>query len=102
MNNQFPLILHEVITNHIYDSPAWIERAKTVKDGWLQVVDGRNAHPWHRPPSEDIFGLVFLKDGVMQPDTYSPMPTYRMLTPDGFPQLDPYLDTKLNERVLDK
>ena len=55
---------------------------------WLHIGDERNPPPWGRIPyPEDIIGTVFVQGGVIQPNTYQPMPTHRLATSNGFMQL---------------
>ena len=55
---------------------------------WLHISDERNPPPWGRIPyPEDIIGTVFVQGGVIQPNTYQPMPTHRLATSNGFMQL---------------
>ncbi|KAI7852809.1 hypothetical protein BDC45DRAFT_512601 [Circinella umbellata] len=55
---------------------------------WLHIGDERNPPPWGRIPyPEDIIGTVFIEGGVIQPNTYQPMPTHRLVTSNGIMQL---------------
>ena len=48
------------------------------------VSDQRNPPPLGRIPSpDDIIASVRVEDGVMLPETYEPMPSYRVCTADG-------------------
>ncbi|EJD52061.1 hypothetical protein AURDEDRAFT_83047 [Auricularia subglabra TFB-10046 SS5] len=70
-------------------------QAKLVYDGWLHVNDERNeaAKTGDRIGSpDDIVGSVCVKEGKILPETFSPMPSYRVCTPDGVVKLsDPMM-----------
>ncbi|KZV84896.1 hypothetical protein EXIGLDRAFT_570852, partial [Exidia glandulosa HHB12029] len=76
--------------------------AKTVRDGWLHVNDERNeaAKTGDRIGSpDDIVGSVCVKEGKIIPDTFEPMPSYRLCTPDGVVRLSDPLMAYLIERL---
>lgn len=48
---------------------------------------------------DDIIGSVLVKNNEIQPETYQPMPTYRLITPDGPMKLSSFLLEKLREKL---
>lgn len=81
----FLALLHTTIRK----SPSQLEylmssRARRQGSGWLSIVDERA--PWmygRTPEPEDTVGMVRCEDGKVQMETYSPMPTYRLVSPLG-------------------
>ncbi|KAG0185464.1 hypothetical protein DFQ28_009280 [Apophysomyces sp. BC1034] len=89
-NDEFVHFLNEVLAENIHniDDSSLKGLAKWQKEGWLHVADERNPPAWGRIPSpEDIIGSVLVKDGVIQPGTYQPMPAHRLVTANGIFQL---------------
>jgi hypothetical protein len=48
---------------------------------------------------DDIIGSVLVKNNEIQPETYQPMPTYRLVTPEGPMKLSSFLLEKLREKL---
>jgi hypothetical protein len=48
---------------------------------------------------DNIIGSVLVKNNEIQPETYQPMPTYRLVTPDGPMKLSSFLLEKLREKL---
>ena len=65
-----------------------MKREADMHASWLHIADERNPPPWGRiPVPEDIVGSVLLQDGVIQPNSYEPMPAHRIVTKNGIFQL---------------
>ncbi|KAI8145653.1 hypothetical protein BJV82DRAFT_510746 [Fennellomyces sp. T-0311] len=73
--------------------------AEWQKEGWLHIADERNPPPWGRIPfPEDIIGSVLVREGVIQPNSYEPMPAHRLATSNGIFQLsDPLTQCLVQE-----
>jgi len=69
-------------------------------EGWVHVTDERGLPPFGRiPEPEDIIGSVLVQGGELRAETYQPMPTYRLVTPEGPMKLSPFLLQKLREKL---
>ncbi|WWD00641.1 hypothetical protein V866_007576 [Kwoniella sp. B9012] len=65
-------------------------------DGWIHVTDERAIPPVGRiGETEDLIGSVYVQDGKIIASTYSPLPTYRIITPNGVLTLPKGLDEHL-------
>ena len=68
-------------------------------------TDQRNPPPLGRVGDpDDIIASVLVENSAVKPETYQPMPSYRMCTADGVLQLTPELLTglvKALERVVE-
>ncbi|CAG8464206.1 20846_t:CDS:2 [Racocetra persica] len=94
-NNNFIKFLHQVIADNVADADPQLQAlAKYQQNGWLHVADVRDPAPW-----EDIFGMVQVKDGLIIPGTYQPMPTHRILTAKGLFMLNIPFHKKLLEKL---
>ncbi|WVQ69311.1 uncharacterized protein L199_007528 [Kwoniella botswanensis] len=74
-------------------------------DGWIHVTDERAIPPVGRiGETEDLIGSVYVQDGKIIASTYSPLPTYRIITPNGVLTLPKGLDEHLIDvlRKIDK
>ncbi|KAI7867132.1 hypothetical protein BDF14DRAFT_1727026 [Spinellus fusiger] len=75
-------VLHKNI--HTIDDSTLKGLAEWQKEGWLHIADERNPPPWGRIPfPEDIIGSVLVNQGVIQANTYEPMPAHRLVTASG-------------------
>ncbi|WWC59501.1 uncharacterized protein I303_102057 [Kwoniella dejecticola CBS 10117] len=71
-------------------------------DGWIHITDERAIPPAGRiGETEDLIGSVYVQEGKIIASTYSPLPTYRLITPNGVLTLPKGLDTHLI-KVLEK
>ncbi|WWC67980.1 uncharacterized protein I206_101899 [Kwoniella pini CBS 10737] len=65
-------------------------------DGWIHITDERAIPPAGRiGETEDLIGSVYVQNGKIISSTYSPLPTYRLVTPNGVLTLPRGLDTHL-------
>lgn len=87
-NKIFREILNNSIQNYCDKSRTIVQRAYELKSGWINIVDNRSKYLERRTPPEDIFGSFLLEDGIIQKNTFFPMPTHRLLTSDGIFRLD--------------
>ncbi|KAK8847447.1 hypothetical protein IAR55_005305 [Kwoniella newhampshirensis] len=70
-------------------------------DGWIHITDERAIPPAGRiGETEDLVGSVYVQDGKIVASTYSPLPTYRLVTTNGVLTLPRGLDEHL-VRVLE-
>lgn len=99
-NDIFRQGLHDSIKKHCKSSTYLVERAKSLKSGWMNIVDRRSRHFERRTPPEDIFGSVLLKDGEIVEESYTAMDYYRLLTSDGIFQMDPDIEERFIEDLL--
>ncbi|EIN06819.1 hypothetical protein PUNSTDRAFT_72844 [Punctularia strigosozonata HHB-11173 SS5] len=105
-NPRFREVLHEVIREGLIEGcdDIQINGALQIREGWMHIhaLDERNPPPLGRiGDMDDIIGSVRVEDSRIIPDTYQPMPSYRICTADGVTQLTEGLATKLN-RVLER
>ncbi|KAL0255928.1 hypothetical protein I308_100739 [Cryptococcus tetragattii IND107] len=67
-------------------------------DGWIHITDERAIPPAGRiGETEDLIGSVYVQGGKIVADTYSPLPTYRLVTTNGVMQLPEGLDKHVIE-----
>ncbi|WWD21537.1 hypothetical protein CI109_106023 [Kwoniella shandongensis] len=67
-------------------------------DGWIHITDERAIPPAGRiGETEDLIGSVYVQDGKIVASTYSPLPTYRLVTTNGVLTLPRGLDQHLVE-----
>eukprot|EP01100_Stratorugosa_tubuloviscum_P006342 TRINITY_DN2742_c0_g1_i1.p1 TRINITY_DN2742_c0_g1~~TRINITY_DN2742_c0_g1_i1.p1 ORF type:complete len:229 (-),score=81.94 TRINITY_DN2742_c0_g1_i1:107-754(-) len=97
-NEEFVNILHETIVQFINENGIYIAKAQKEKSGWIHVVDYRQPLTRRTPWPEDIFGSVKVENGIILPQTYQRMPTYRLCTAAGLFQFDEWF----NEKLLNK
>ncbi|TFK31460.1 hypothetical protein BDQ12DRAFT_694114 [Crucibulum laeve] len=106
-NPEFIQILHQSIKDGLRDQvdDIQINGGRQLQDGWMHIHDQRNIPALGRiGDPDDIIASVLVKDSEIQPETYQPMPSYRVCTVDGITQLTPGLAKRLNEslaRVLE-
>jgi hypothetical protein len=62
-----------------------------VGSGFVAIVDQRTPTPDAEVPPEDIIGAFEVHNGMIVPELYRASPNHRLLTGDGFFQLDPLL-----------
>lgn len=59
-------------------------RARRQGEGWLSIVDERAPLVYGRTPDpDDTVGLVRCEEGKVLTTSYTPMPTYRLVSPLG-------------------
>ena len=67
------------------------------------ILDQRNPPPLGRiPDADDILASVRVEEGRMLPETYEPMPSYRLVTSDGVCQLTETLLEKVKAAVIEE
>ncbi|CAG8692189.1 20766_t:CDS:2, partial [Dentiscutata erythropus] len=105
-NNKFIKFLHQVIADNVANADPQLQALANLfllfsePISWLHIADIRDPAPWGRIPyPEDIFGMVLVKDGLIVPGTYQPMPTHRILTTKGLFMLNGPFQEKLLERL---
>ncbi|TFY77743.1 hypothetical protein EWM64_g6271 [Hericium alpestre] len=99
-NPNFRELLQEAIAKGLAEGvdDIQINGAKQIGQGWMHIHDDRNIPALGRiGDPDDILGTVLVEDGEMLPQTYSPMPSYRLCTADGVTQLTDGLAKKLEE-----
>ncbi|KAI0037085.1 hypothetical protein K488DRAFT_35732, partial [Vararia minispora EC-137] len=89
-NPAFRDLLHEAIAEGLAEDVDDIQRNGAIQlgEGWMHINDARNAPPLGRiGDPDDIIGSVRVEEGKILPETYQPMPSYRLCTSDGVTQL---------------
>ncbi|ESK83910.1 hypothetical protein Moror_7570 [Moniliophthora roreri MCA 2997] len=97
-NPKFRAVLHEAIQQGLKEDIDDVQRngAMQLGEGWMHVHDDRNIPALGRIGDiDDIIASVLVEGGKMKPETYQPMPAYRLVTSDGVTQLTPGLKEKL-------
>ncbi|TFK31364.1 hypothetical protein BDQ12DRAFT_694266 [Crucibulum laeve] len=102
-NSNFLRFLHEMIKNELE------EKANTIQtdgvgestDGWLHIHDQRSV-PIVGPigDPEDIIASVLMRKSTILPETYQPVPSYRLVTTYGVMKLTPELAGRLHSALL--
>ena len=98
-NSVFVDFLHEVIARHAPGQPALQVEAKRLGNGWVYVIDRRTRDPQRGVPPEDILGAFEVKDRAVVAASYRRSPNHRILSADGFFQLEPELRQCLMEEL---
>ncbi|WVO16573.1 hypothetical protein L204_104252 [Cryptococcus depauperatus] len=96
---KFLKVLEEAIKSGISQGKATtveFEAETRPTDGWIHINDERAIPPAGRiGETEDIIGSVYVQQGKIVADTYSSLPTYRLVTPNGVLTLPKGLDQHL-------
>lgn len=103
-NSAFVEVLQSVIKDGLREGVDEIQRAMAMQTihGWMHIHDQRNIPALNRiGDPDDIIGTVLVEDSEIRPETYQPMPSYRLVTSDGPIQLTPGLAEKL-QTILSK
>jgi hypothetical protein len=112
-NAGFKQILQQVVKENIANEQAVVNDAQALPggEGWVHLCDERALPPCvstlllaktrfgRIPDPEHIIGSVLVKARKIIPETYQPMPTYRLVTNQGPMRLSAFLLEKLRERV---
>ncbi|KAG1873068.1 hypothetical protein DFJ58DRAFT_885100 [Suillus subalutaceus] len=97
-NPKFRAIMHEAIQSGLREKvdDIWINGALQLQQGWMHIHDSRNLPALGRIGNpDDIIASVLVRDSKILPDTYQPMPSYRLCTSDGPTLLTEGFATKL-------
>lgn len=97
-NNEFLNVVHEVLRSVIAQNRDERLESEAIQlgSGWMHINDDRNLPEVGRiSRPDDIIASVRVEDGKMLPETYNPMPTYRICTTDGLTTLSPGLEEEL-------
>ncbi|KJA25432.1 hypothetical protein HYPSUDRAFT_134711 [Hypholoma sublateritium FD-334 SS-4] len=103
-NGAFLLIVHETIAQALRDGADadWVAAATARQAGWMHIQDQRNVPALDRiGDPDDIIASVLVRDGAVLPETYAPMPAYRVCTADGVLQLTEGLAACLQRRLVE-
>jgi hypothetical protein len=106
----FLSFMHEIIAKNVaIADTGLISRARAIGTGWVHICDERALAPFGRyfpindiyriPDPDDIFGTVHVANGVIEPKSYQPMPTHRLLTHLGPFQLPQAIFERLIEEL---
>ncbi|KZO94668.1 hypothetical protein CALVIDRAFT_196277 [Calocera viscosa TUFC12733] len=99
-NAPFLRVLHAVLREGVGRDERWKAEAVSRGEGYMSISDARNPPmPNRTPEPEDTLGMVQVAEGQILPDSYEPMPTYRVCTTDGILTLTPELEQLLIERL---
>jgi len=101
-NPLFLEVLHSAIRKALRErTDGTVEgEALQLGSGWLHIQDQRNIPALGRVGDpDDIIASVRVEEGKILPETYQPMPSYRLCTTDGPPKLTEGL-AKVLEGVL--
>ncbi|KAF9011891.1 hypothetical protein BDQ17DRAFT_1345063 [Cyathus striatus] len=94
-------LLHNTIKTGLKNDQIHLNGAKQSINGWMHIHDQRSVPVWGPiGDPEDIIASVLVQDSNIIPDTYQPVPSYRLFTQDGMMQLTPSLRNKLHEALL--
>ncbi|TFK75644.1 hypothetical protein BDN72DRAFT_810536 [Pluteus cervinus] len=99
-NVAFRDTLHKAVQSGLTDGidDIQINAATQLHAGWMHIHDERNIPALGRiGDPDDILATVLVEDGKILPETYQPMPAYRLCTSDGITQLTPGLSWRLRE-----
>ncbi|KAF8352066.1 hypothetical protein F5887DRAFT_933792 [Amanita rubescens] len=97
-NAKFREALHEAIQAGLREGVDEIQTngAIQLQNGWMHIHDERNVPALGRiGDPDDILASVLVEGGEILPETYQPMPAYRLCTQDGVTKLTPGLADKL-------
>jgi len=79
----------------------WINGAMQIQQGWMHIHDQRNIPALGRVGDpDDIIATVLVENSKILPETYQPMPSYRICTSDGVLQLTPGLADHLRRALV--
>ncbi|PCH37364.1 hypothetical protein WOLCODRAFT_158090 [Wolfiporia cocos MD-104 SS10] len=100
-NVRFREVLHEAIQSALRDGLDEIQKngMTQTQQRWMLIHGKPSFKFWPSHPSdpEDIIASVRVEEGMIMPEAYPPMPSYRFCTSDGVIQLTEGLAQKLRE-----
>lgn len=92
-NPVFIQFVANTISKHAAACPGLIAEARRQQNGCVYILDLRTRDPDADVPPEDIIGYVIVENGQML--RFHSSPNYRILTNQGFPQLDEWFRQRL-------
>jgi len=104
-NPKFRQLLHEAVKRGLDADVDDIQRngALQLQQGWMHIHDDRNIPALGRIGDvDDIIASVLVEDGKIKPETYQPMPSYRLCTSDGITQLTDGLREHLRKFLMQR
>ncbi|KAI0342322.1 hypothetical protein BDW22DRAFT_1407477 [Trametopsis cervina] len=104
-NPKFRDVLHEAVESGLRDGvdDIQINGAIQTQEGWMHIHDSRNVPALGRiGDPDDIIASVRVEEGKILPDTYQPMPSYRLCTADGVIQLTEGLFARLKDVLVER
>jgi hypothetical protein len=87
-NQVFVEFMHSVIARHGPHQPGCQAEAKRLGQGWIYIIDQRTPTPDGPVPPEDIIGAFEVKGGEVVPESYRASPKHKILSANGFFQLE--------------
>lgn len=99
-NSVFTKFLAFVIARHGPEQPGLVAEARRIGEGHVVLVDQRTPTPQGPVPPEDILGVFRVQDGTVVPGSYMASPKHRLLTSNGFFQLDSKLMDCLQRELV--
>ncbi|PCH37399.1 hypothetical protein WOLCODRAFT_84520 [Wolfiporia cocos MD-104 SS10] len=109
-NARFREVLHEAIQSALKDGVDEIQKNGAIQtlQGWMHIhgkLSSGSSTPHNRNipalgrigDPDDIIASVRVEEGMIMPETYQPMPSYRFCTSDGVIQLTEGLAQRLRE-----
>ncbi|KAG1752147.1 hypothetical protein EDB19DRAFT_1628122 [Suillus lakei] len=109
---KFRVIMHEAIQTGLRErvDDIWMNGALQLQQGWMHIHDSRNLPALGRiGDPDDIIASVLVRDSNVSfdsvghwkilPETYQPMPSYRLCTSDGPTFLTEGLAAKLKSTL---
>ena len=96
-NSVFVRFLHELIARRAPSLPTLQQAAKRQVSGAVYVIDRRTRTPDGSVPPEDIIGAFTVNEGRIVADSYQPNRHHRILSENGFFELEASLMTLLRE-----
>ncbi|MEZ6057224.1 MAG: hypothetical protein R3C01_11025 [Planctomycetaceae bacterium] len=92
-NPQFIEFLADTIRKHVSSCPGLIDAMQRQQDGFIDILDDRTPATSNGVLQADLIGRVEIKRGEMI--GFRASPQYRLMTANGFMQLDPWLKERL-------
>ena len=89
--------MHTVIQQKAPQIPDYVESARQLGEGLLEVRDIR--HIQHDPTAQDTIGRFHVRAGRILPDSYEPNPQHRILSNYGMLSPHPELQKAIVEAM---
>ena len=87
-NPAFGNFLHEVLGREMPKQTGVQAEAQRVINGWVYLIDQRTPTPDGSVPAVDVLGKIQVKDGYAAAGSYVRNPHHRLLSDNGFFQLE--------------